>query len=319
MTTDESLANGRVLEGSFKRFAPGAQQIHVPTSSKKAALAGIAMYPACRPDALRAQKMAWRATALLGPRALPGRSAPWAPPMDDAVWSALTRQWRWEIGDFDAVAVAYSTGELAELRLLLIQEGEPGAMVKLAPGGMPGLGREEVALQLLTRSRPHGFTIPKIMASGEVNGWRFLLSRPLPPKIHRMPSSPPLGRIAGEIHIGLSALPRPASMPNHWHPMHGELAPWTVRELPNGELIVLDWERAGWGPPGADEVFYRASVSALLDEAPGPIHVREAMDFWRQKLRTGDDLHHQGPDFTERLIRALDRMSAEAKSGGGGI
>lgn len=274
------------------------------------------MYPACRPDTARAQRMAWRATALLGPRALPGRSAPWTPPMDEAVWRALTRQWRWEIGDFDAVAVAYRAGEQAVLRLLLIQDGEPGATVKVAPSGTAGLAREEVALQLLTRSRPHGFTIPKIVASGDVSGWRFLLTRPLPAKIHRMPSSPPLGRIVGEINIGLSTLPRPTSMPNHWHPMHGELAPWNVRELPNGELIVLDWEKAGWGPPGADEVFYRASVSALLDEATGPIHVREAMDFWRHRLRVEEGLQHQGPDFTNRMIRALDRMAVESKRGG---
>ncbi len=260
--------------------------------------------------------MAWRATALLGPRALPGRSAPWTPPMEEAVWKALTRQWRWEIGDFDSVAVAYRGGEQAELRLLLIQRGEPCAMVKVAPSGTTGLEREELAIKLLTGSRPHGFTIPRIVASGEVSGWRFLLTRPLPARIHRMASSPPLGRIAGEINTGLSKLPRPASMPNHWHPMHGELAPWTLRELPSGDLVVLDWEKAGWGPPGADEVFYRAAVSALLDESTGPIHVREAMDFWRQRLRSEDGLHHQGPDFTSRLVRALDRMAAEAKGGG---
>jgi len=317
VTTDESLANGRVLEGSFKRFAPGAEQIHVPTSSRKAALAGIAMYPACRPEAARAQRMAWRATSLLGPRALPGRSSPWTPPMDEAVWRALTRQWRWEIGDFDAVAVSSRAGERAELRLLLLQGGEPGAMVKVAPSAVSGLPREEVALQLLTRSRPYGFTIPRVVASGEVGGWRFLLTRPLPARIHRMTSSPPLGRIVGEIHIGLSALPRPTGMPNHWHPMHGELAPWTVRELPDGDVIVLDWEKAGWGPPGADEVFYRAALSALLDTSPGPIHVREAMDFWRQKLRAEGGPEHQGPEFTDRLMRALDRMAAESKGAGG--
>jgi hypothetical protein len=313
VTTDESLANGRVLEGSFKRFAPGAEQIHVPTSSRKAALAGIAMVPACRPEVVRAQKIAWRATSLLGPRALPGRVVPWTPPMEDAIWQALTRQWRWEIGDFDAIAVASRAGEAAELRLLLIQNGEPGAMVKLAPSGMTGLAREEVVLRLLTRSRPHRFTIPRLVAGGEVGGWRFLLARPLPARIHRMPSSPPLGRIVGEINIGLSTLPRPTGTPNHWHPMHGELAPWTVRELPNGDLIVLDWENAEWGPPGADEVFYRAAVSALLDASPGPIHVREAMDFWRRKLRDEVRLEHQGPDFNGRMMRALDRMAAESK------
>jgi hypothetical protein len=101
--------------------------------------------------------------------------------------------------------------------------------------------------------------------------------------------------------------------------MHGELAPWTVRELASGDLIILDWENAAWAPPGADEVFYRASVSALLEEPPGPIHVREAVEYWRQKLRTEDHLRYRGPEFSKRLLRALDRMAHEARPGGGGL
>ena len=131
-----------------------------------------------------------------------------------------------------------------------------------------------------------------------------------------MPSSPPLGRIVAEIQIGLSTLPHPRPTPHHWNPMHGELAPWTVRELSTGELIVLDWEKVGWGPPGADEVFYRAAAAALMDAPPGPIHVREAIDFWRRRLRTEAGLEHQGPDFGERMLRALDRMADESRSGG---
>jgi len=231
--------------------------------------------------------------------------------MEEAAWKALIRQWRLEIGDFDAVAVASRGGEDAALRLLLLHDGEPGALVKLAPAGRTGLEREETALRLLirSRSRPHGFTVPQVVAGGEADGWRFLLTRPLPPRIHRMASSPPLGRIVGEIHMGLSSLPRPSPLPNHWYPMHGELAPWTVRELPTGDLVVLDWENAAWGPPGADEVFYRAAASALTDEPPGPIHVREAVDFWRRKVRSGNTLQYRGQDFVSRLQRALDRMA----------
>lgn len=318
MNNEKTIGNGRVLEGGFKRFSPGADQVHVPTSSRRAALAGIAMYPACRPESARAQKMAWRATSLLGPRALPGRPAPWAPPMDDDAWRALSRAWRWEVGDFDSVAIASRGEHDPILRLLLIQDGEPGALAKLAPSQQAyGVEREETALRLLTGARPHVFKVPRVLASGEVAGWRYVLVEPLPPKIHRMAGSPPLSRIVGETHMGLASLPRPAAIPNHWHPMHGQLAPWTLRELPGGDLIVLDWEYADWAPPGSDEVFYRASVSALLDESPGPIHVREAVEFWRQRFRSERGLEYRGPDFTKRLLRALDRMASESRLTGG--
>jgi hypothetical protein len=97
--------------------------------------------------------------------------------------------------------------------------------------------------------------------------------------------------------------------------MHGELAPWTVRALGGGALVILDWEKATWGPPGADEVFYRACVSALMDEPPGPIHVREAVEFWRRKMRSESPVAYRGPDFGERLVAALDRMATEARPG----
>lgn len=235
--------------------------------------------------------------------------------MDADAWGSLAGAWRWEIGEFDGVAVASRGGSI--LRLLLLQEGEPAALAKLAPvTDCAGVEREETALRLLTGARPHVFRIPRVLAAGEVAGWRFVLTTPLPPRIHRMAVAPPLSRIIGDIHMGLASLPRPANTPSHWHPMHGELAPWTVRELPDGSLTVLDWERAAWGPPGADEVFYRAAVSALLDEAPGPIHVREAVEYWRQRLRTEGMMEYRGADFGRQLLRALDRMASEARTGG---
>lgn len=236
------------------------------------------------------------------------------------VWAALAQVWHWEVGDFDSVAVA-SRGEADPLlRVLLLQDGEPTALAKAAPVGAADLiESDEASLRLLTSARPHGFRIPRVLASGTAEEWRYLLTRPLPPRIHSMPLAPALGRIVGEIHMGLSSLPRPGSVPGHWHPMHGELAPWTVRELPDGEIVILDWEHASWAPPGADEVYYRAAHSALMGEAPGPIHVREAVEFWRRRLREPRAVGYRGPEFTKQLLRALDRMASEGRMGGGAL
>ena len=53
-----------------------------------------------------------------------------------------------------------------------------------------------------------------------------------------------------------------------------------------------------------------------MDEAPGPIHVREAVEFWRQRFRGERGLDYRGPGFTKRLLRALDRMASESNTGG---
>jgi hypothetical protein len=296
----------------FKRFAPNADQVLVPVTSRGAALAGIAFYPAYGRKSARAQKMAWRATSLLGPRALPGRMVQWDPPMETGEWNRLVGKWRSVVGDVDAVAVLARQGEEAALRLLLLLEGEPVAHAKLRPAEEPSLAHEERVLALLSESRPRSFRAPGVLARGEEAGWGYLLTRALRPRIHRMVPDPPLARVADEIHIGLSRLPRRPATPNHWQPMHGELAPWTLRETDEGDLVLTDWERARWGPPGADEVFYRAAVTAVSGGSPGPIHVREALEFWREQFMEGGMPSHLGPGFLRRMLRAFNLMGGNA-------
>ncbi len=309
MTANDDKRPAGTLDLGLKRFAPGAGDVHVPMSSRKAALAGIAFYAACRRDSVRAQKAAWIATTLLGPRVLPGRPAEWAPPMESGVWERLTAHWRRVVGAFDALAVAHRVGSTDPVRLLLLADGEPRATVKVHPTSTGLCDREASALELLDRSRPRSFRVPAIMDRGAVEGWSYLLLRPLPPRIHHVPAEPPLPMIAAEIHVGLSVMRRPAGVAHHWEPMHGELAPWTLRKTPDDDLFILDWETVSWGPPGADEVFYRASAAVLQGRHPKPIHVREAVDFWRRRAREGDIPDHVGTGFAKDLLRALAQMT----------
>jgi len=316
MTANDMHVREDVILPGFKRFAPGPDSVHVPTSSRKAALAGLAFYPACRPESVRLQKLAWALTSVLGPRLLPGHSTPWAPPMEPRVWETLAARWRLAAGDFDGYAISNRGGVGGGLRLLLLHGGEPRAIAKLHPSTSERCGREQRALSMLARSRPRSFRVPQILATGEVEGWCYLLVRPLPPRPSHVCDRPPLNRIVGEIQTGLSGFARPAGVPHHWDPMHGELAPWTLRETSSGEIVILDWDDVSWGPPGADEVFYRAAAAAVTGRAPGPIHVREALDFWRRRIAAGSVPQHRGPEFTERLLSAMDEMAYRQRGRG---
>jgi hypothetical protein len=112
------------------------------------------------------------------------------------------------------------------------------------------------------------------------------------------------------VHLGLDALlglcddvagalssgARPHDVPAGWQPMHGDIAHWNLRRYRNGEVMLLDWESAGWGPPHADLV--RALMTAPDGQAMGralPASIRrdsgEAATFWRSRLnasRTSD-------------------------------
>jgi hypothetical protein len=316
VTANQDSGRAGVLDLRFKRFAPGTDHVHVPVSSREAALAGIAFYTACRPETMRAQKRAWLATKILGPRVLAGPASPWAPPMQVDEWHALLARWRRSVSDFDSFAVSFRGGADGGVRVLLLLGGEARAVAKVHSAKSHRCGREELALTLMAESRPRTFGVPRIVASGREGEWRYLLLRPLPPGIHRVADNPPLTRIVAEIHTGLSGLPRPEDAPRHWNPMHGDLAPWTLRHAADGGLVILDWEEVAWAPPGADEVLYRAADAAITGRHPGPIHVREAVEFWRRRAPDSAALARRGADFPGRFLRALDAMTTSVAAGG---
>ena len=293
----------------FKSFAPDADRVLVPVTSRNAALAGIAFYAPSGLRSARAQKIAWRATSLLGPRVLPGQTVQWAPPMGTEVWNELLANWRTVVGGLDGFAVFLRGGDEDLLRVLLLRDGEPVGHVKLKPCPGDSLAHEARVLTLLSESRPRSFWFPGVLGRGEAGDWSFLVTRPLPRRLHRMAAEPGLATIADEIHVGLSRLGRSAAAPRHWRPMHGELAPWTLRKGPEGELVLTDWERVRQAPPGADEAFYKAAMAAVTRANPGPIHVREALEFWRQRFLVGEAPRHLGADFVARMLRAFNLMA----------
>jgi hypothetical protein len=287
----------------YKDFPPGWGHIKVPVSSRRAAVAALGLYSPCRPRALWAQWAARAWVELFGPTALPGRSFPWVP-MDRLQWLELADTWRRELGEFDEVAgytrLQTSRGGLA---ILLLRAGSPVAFVKLRQGDCAALSNEHLALQAAWTYRPRAFRVPKPLQSGNTAGWSYLVSAPLPPGLHRPHQKPPLRAIAEEVEAALAGLPRPAEARPHWRPMHGDFTPWNLRQLPGGSLVLVDWENAGWGPPGADETLYQATRAALRARAAERCDRNEAVQFWRDRLPS------QASDARDRRLAEALRVA----------
>ena len=293
----------------YKNFPPGWGHIKVPMSSRRAALAGLGLYSPCLAAGLWAQRAARVGVAMFGPRVLPGRSSPWVP-MSELEWSELSDAWRRDLGTFDDVA-GYNRLQLSRggFALLLLQRGSPVAFVKLRHHDCGGLWNEMRALEAVWKYRPRAFQVPEPFRSGTAAGWCYLASAPLLTSVHRPPRNPPVVAILREVVAALAGLPRPAETPDHWRPMHGDFAPWNLRQLRGGSLVLIDWEDAGWAPPGADEVLYGAASAALAFTPAARCDAHEAVQFWRERVVAHPETARD-QRLTGALLQALDRMVA---------
>lgn len=298
------------LRASHKSFPPGRGQLSIPMSSRGAALAGLSLYATCRMTATLAQRATWMCISLLGPRAIPGKSRAWQPLSGDA-WEALSQILRRDVGAFDEIA-GYGRTDASRggVALLLLRDGVPIAFVKLREGVSPSLDHERLASELAFQHAPRSFRVAEPISAGYAGGWSYFAVNALPARLHRVPMAPPVEVIAEEIGAALASLPRSADTAPHWHPMHGDFTPWNLRELGRGDLVLLDWEHAAWGPPGADAVLYRAASSALTQALPAPSPYDEAIQFWRERIAARD-----GDARDRRLDEALLRALAEMERG----
>ena len=300
-----------------RAFPPGQGNLKIPTSSRRAARAGLALYAPCRPKGRLARWVAWRAVDLAGPRAVPGSPTEWSPPMGVDVWQALASQWTENVGSFDEVAVhERMQASRSGFAALLLSDGHPVGFVKVRDGDDAPLLQEFRALTFISSAQPRTFEVPRPLVVDGVEGWNYVLTTALRPDLHRMASEPPLREITAEIRAGLEALPRPADIPPHWEPMHGDLTPWNLRQRRDGTCFLIDWEDAAWAPPGADEVYYRATTLVLRNSPlrSWSAQGREAADFWQGHLR--DRIVRRSGDrdngLIERIFEQLDYVDPDS-------
>ena len=115
---------------------------------------------------------------------------------------------------------------------------------------------------LSTRS----FRITECVDSFVYDVWSVRQYEPLP-RFHRPARWNParIRRVAEDVSLALNGvLPPVVGIPPHWRPIHGDYVPWNLREDDQGQLWLLDWEHARWGPPLADLVRYVVAYHSLI-------------------------------------------------------
>jgi glycosyltransferase involved in cell wall biosynthesis len=143
------------------------------------------------------------------------------------------------------------------------------SMLGLNPKGMPVLF---VAVEPAEKGHLYGralstssFRVPACTDSFSHESWSVRQYEPLPP-FHRPAkwNAERIQRVAEDVSLALKAVLPPADgIPAHWRPIHGDYVPWNLREDDRGQLWLLDWEDAGWGPPLADLVRYVVAYYSL--------------------------------------------------------
>jgi len=247
----------------YKTFPPGWNNILIPTHRRRATLAGIATYTPCLPKGIWGQRAAWALVSVGGGRLLPGRATRWQPPLSPAQWDGFLDELRDIAGDFDSHTVYERRRGRHGLLMLLINGDRPIGFLKAREGASPELDREEESLHLAEKERPATFLTPRILGSGSTAGWRYLVMSPMPPRMHRMVAAPPSPAVLEDIATVLAGTERPSGVADDWIPFHGDFAPWNLRHIAGGTPWLIDWEHAGWAPPGADRVFYIATAAAM--------------------------------------------------------
>lgn len=268
----------------YKDFPPGWHHIMVPQSSTEAALAAMAIYTGSKRRSLLFQRLASSLVSVFGPKALPGKVVRWQPPLEEAVWDGLLAEWTRELQAFDALAVYLRRQTSREgFSVLLIDGSDAVAFVKLQPGSSDDLSGEYRAQEQIHASQPRSFRVPAPRFVGELGGWAYLAMDPLPARIHTPAMDAPLDLVLRDIQRGIELDARPATVPPHWVPMHGDLTPWNLRKS-GDDRYLLDWERVGWGPPGADEALFRVAIAALRHRRVKIALSEEAVRFWRDQI-----------------------------------
>ncbi|WP_169807898.1 phosphotransferase [Actinomadura hibisca] len=275
----------------------------MPAGTRREALAGVALLTRSRPAAVACQWLLYLAVAAAGPRAVPGPRALWEPPGGAAEWRELAAR----VGPFDALAV-YERPQRSRqgLAAVLLNGGRPRGFLKVRDDPAE-LDREERAMAAFPDGRAPAFRVPRVLDRGETAGRHWMLLEAMPPRPARPARHTCVTRVAAQVQDRLAAvLPRPAGIPGHWRPMHGDLTMWNLRRCGAGLPWLIDWEDAAWAPPEADPVYYAATRATVLDRPPARGGPAETVDFWLRRVAArsaGDDA-----SFNRRLAGALRAM-----------
>jgi hypothetical protein len=182
----------------------------------------------------------------------------------------------------------------------LDEDGAPRVFVVVEPQNRKNLTSD---YRQLVRFESPPVSIPSVTTAG-----RYAVYEPLP-RLHRPArwDASRIRRVSEEASEALEQLlPRAEGIPSHWRPMHGDFVPWNLREDSLGQLWLLDWEDAGWGPPFADFVRYVVAYHSLGWTRPASIADIVAQTVGLASLPA----LHGGGLLTGRHIRNIDPVES---------
>jgi hypothetical protein len=264
-------------------YPPTLGHVLLPSRPRAATLAGSSLYAPSRRRAYLGHRIGRALIRVFGARWLPLASVGHLP-LDAETWAALVESLRDNGLRFDEVALYTRTQEArGSLALLLIDGGVPRAFVRV--GSPAVLEAECLAVSLLETAQPQAFDFPRLLGRGSIGATDYAAFTIVLDGLHKPAASPPVERILAEIQQSLHELPQPPDMLAPWEPMHGDFTPWNLREAALGSgPILIDWESAGWGPPGADAVMYYAASRALGRPAASQPPNPEAARYWIEHI-----------------------------------
>jgi hypothetical protein len=173
------------------------------------------------------------------------------------------------------------------------RSGRPEIVAKFSRN--PHTRLEQAVRARMRQLGPLSFLTPRPLAEGEVDGWHFSVDQAVDAGFHRPASLSPdkRRRVVGEYQSAFADLvARPGRL------VHGDFAPWNVREAGGGGLIVFDWEEVGAGPELADELWHVINTQLVRRSGPSQVAatarrqlptdrgsaIAEAAEFWLRRL-----------------------------------
>jgi glycosyltransferase involved in cell wall biosynthesis len=260
-----SPASRHVLRPAVWGFPRGKPQVFANSAGTVGK--GIAVYAFGRPVPR------WLQAATVVQTRIPGLRSVVAQRYDRPDPVCGWREWDAIVGQVERLAGQvphewlYFRSQWAKQRssaLALDHRGTPLFFVFVEPQGRASV---------LPESTAGSFRVPSCLDSFASAGWQVRMVEPLP-RYHRAADWDPerIRRVAQDIPKVLDGLlPRPDRTPGHWLPLHGDFVPWNLRESVDGELWLVDWEDACWGPPLADAVRYLVAHRSLQGASPTSI------------------------------------------------
>ena len=235
------------VPGPFVRLPPGRGFVAVPVGRRAEALAGLGVVPVSGRGAVVRLRVAAAATALLGPRVLPGeRQGGWTPPCGPEVWDRVSADWQDLLGPTDGLVVHERPQASRDgVALLLLRAGRPAAFVKLRRAGADGRvaaqDAEHDALAELAHRPSAAVRTARPLGRGTAGSdptWCWLATTTMPAGPHRPVLAGAVDLAAVRTAVlraaGAALGARPDDVAAHWEPAHGDLTPWNLRQRRRG-------------------------------------------------------------------------------------